>query len=56
MSFVLKEAFPVRKLLPFTANAPPIAMLVAGEDILVNSSMTFASAFNIALAGWGGGS
>ena len=33
MSFAFKEAFPVRKLLPFTANAPfpPIAMLLAGR-------------------------
>ena len=31
--------------------SPPTAMLVAEEDVLVNSSMTFSSAFNIAMGG-----
>ena len=53
MSFALKEAFPVRKLLPFIANAPlpPLQCWLLEEDILVNSFMTFSSAFNIAMGG-----
>ena len=55
MSFALKEAFPVCKLLPFTANAPlpPLQCWLLEEDILVNSFMTFSSAFNIAMGGGG---
>ena len=55
MSFALKEAFSVRKLLPFTANAPlpPLQFWFLEEDMLVNSSMTFSSAFNIAMGGGG---
>ena len=58
MFFALKEAFPVCKLLPFTANAPlpPLQCWLLKEDILVNSSMKFSSAFNIAMGGGGGGS
>ena len=53
MFFALKEAFPVCKLLPFTANAPlpPWQCWLLKEDILVNSSMKFSSAFNIAMGG-----
>ena len=56
MIFALKEAFPVRKLLPFTANAPLPSMQcwLLEADILVNSSMTFSSAFNIAMGDGGG--
>ena len=56
--FALKEAFPVCKLLPFTANTPcpPLQCWLLKEDILVNPSMTFPSAFNIAMGGGGGGS
>ena len=55
MRSALKEAFPVCKLLPLTANAPlpPAAMLVDGRGHIFNSSMTFSSAFNIAMGGWG---
>ena len=56
MFFALKEAFPVCKLLPFTANAPsppPLQCWLLKEDILVNSSMKFLSAFNIAMGGGG---
>ena len=58
MSFALKEAFPVRKLRPFSANAPSpqLQCWLLEEDILVNSSMTFSSASNIAMGeGVGGG-
>ena len=55
MFFALKEAFLVCKLLPFTANAPlpPLQCWLQKEDILVNSSMKFSSAFNIAMGGGG---
>ena len=56
MSFALKEAFPVCELLPFTANAPlppPLPCWLLEEDKLGNSSMTFSSAFNIAMGGGG---
>ena len=55
MFFALKEAFPVCKLLPFTANAPlpPLQCWLLKEDMLVNSSMKFSSAFNIAMGGGG---
>ena len=57
MSFALKEAFPVCKLLPFTANAPlpPLQCWLLEEDILVNSSMTFSSAFFISFQHCNGG-
>ena len=56
MFFALKEAFPLCKLLPFTANAPlpPLQCWLLKEDILVNSYMKFSSAFNIAMGGGGG--
>ena len=53
MSFALKEAFPVCKLLPFTANAPPHCNV--GRWKKTNSSMTLSSALNIAMRGNRGG-
>ena len=55
MSFALREAFSVCILLPFTANAPlpPLQCWLLEEDIPVNSSMAFSSAFNIAMGDGG---
>ena len=55
MSFALKEAFPVRKLRPslLMPPLPPLQCWLLEEDILANSSMTFSSAFNIAMGGGG---
>ena len=57
MFFALKEAFPVCKLLPFTANAPlpPIAMLVAERRHTCQLIYEIFISFQHCNGGWGGG-
>ena len=56
MFFALKEAFPVCKLLPFTANAPlpPIAMLVAERRHTCQLIYEIFISFQHCNGGWGG--
>ena len=55
MSFALKEAFLVCKLLHFTANAPlpPTAMLVAGRRHICQVIFDIFISFQYCNGGWG---
>ena len=55
MFFALKETFPVCKLLPFTANAPPppIAMLVAERRHTCQLIYEICISFQHCNGGWG---
>ena len=58
MLFALKEAFPLCKLLPFTANAPsppPITMLVAERRHTCQLIYEIFISFQHCNGGWGGG-
>ena len=56
--FCVKRGPSACKLLPSTTSGPPppLQCWLLEEEILVNSSITFSSAFKIAMGGGGGGS